>query len=58
MKPKQLKRVEAEERNAATPHDKTKAHRLGRCSCNDKIKELVRTTNAPKKRKRRTKKEA
>lgn len=27
------KRREAEERNARTPHDRTKAHRLGRCSC-------------------------
>lgn len=27
------KRREAEERNARTPHDRTKAHRLNRCGC-------------------------
>lgn len=30
---RQWKRAEAEERNARTPHDRTKAHRLKRCSC-------------------------
>lgn len=29
----ELKRTEAEARNAATPHDRTRAHRLGRCDC-------------------------
>lgn len=30
---KQLKRAEAEERNSKTPHNRTRAHRVGRCEC-------------------------
>ena len=32
------KRREAEERNARTPGVKTKAHRLGRCGCQEEEK--------------------
>lgn len=28
-----VKRRDAEARNAKTPHDRTKAHRLNRCGC-------------------------
>jgi hypothetical protein len=27
------RRAEAEERNAQTPHERTRRHRLGRCDC-------------------------
>lgn len=30
---RQLKRAEAEARNAMTPHDRTRAHRENRCEC-------------------------
>jgi hypothetical protein len=30
---KETLRAEAEHRNAVTPHESTKAHRLGRCEC-------------------------
>lgn len=32
---RQEKRKEAEARNARTPHDRTKAHRLGKCDCSE-----------------------
>jgi hypothetical protein len=36
---RELKRAEAEVRNAATPHENTKAHRLGRCkNCEENSK--------------------
>lgn len=35
-KTKELKRLEAEERNTRTPHERTRKHRLGRCDCPDK----------------------
>lgn len=28
-----MRRLEAEQRNAQTPHNRTKAHRLERCGC-------------------------
>jgi hypothetical protein len=30
---RELKREQAAERNAETPHDRTRAHRTGRCEC-------------------------
>jgi hypothetical protein len=39
---KDRKRFEAEERNAATPHERTKAHRLGRCGCDSPAARLLR----------------
>jgi hypothetical protein len=30
-----VKRAEAEARNANTPHENTKAHRLDRCDCHE-----------------------
>lgn len=30
---KEVKRTEAEDRNARTPHSRTKKHRLGTCGC-------------------------